>query len=173
MAVISALGLSCFIAASAAPVQASPEPASAVHAAVPVLSEMTSATAPAAGGETFLNMGTGLCLESTSRTGPAAVYTNICDGGPFQRWSSWNDGHNNYHFVNDATQLCLDSDARGFAYALGCNTDGFQNWSFWSSGHNDFHYLDNKTQRCLTDSWDRFEVFTEGCRETDFQRWRH
>jgi hypothetical protein len=157
MAVISALGLSCFIAVSVAPAQASPEPAAA----------------PAATGETFLNMGTGYCLESRGRAEPSRIYTAVCDGSPYQRWSSWNDGHNNYHFVNDATQLCLDSNEKGDLYALGCNTGLYQNWSFWSSGHNDFHYLDNKTNLCLTDSPFRFEAFTEGCRETDFQRWRH
>lgn len=113
------------------------------------------------------DIATGLCLQDF----PAGtVYTTGCNGNVYQTWSSWNDGHNNYHFLNIGSQQCLQSDFSHEVYTRGCIEIGFQYWSFWSTGHNDYHYLNNKTQECLDSNGDSY---TLPCNEGDFQKWRN
>ncbi|MCM3922025.1 RICIN domain-containing protein [Frankia sp. AiPs1] len=73
-------------------------------------------------------------------------------------------------WVNTATLKCLDSNAGGDVYALGCNGGPYQSWV--SSGLNFGDQIqDAQTGRCL-DSNGAKRVYTGPCNGGSYQQWQ-
>ncbi len=68
-------------------------------------------------------------------------------------------------YINEATSLCLDSNAQGDAYTLACNGGNFQKWS-----GNGKALVNVETGLCL-DSNASGQVYTLACNGGSFQNW--
>ena len=78
----------------------------------------------------------------------------------------------NVHVLQDVSTLfCLDSNASGTAYALGCNDGNFQNWSMQTINSLGWLQLvDAQTRRCLQSN-PAGNVSAQLCTGGNFQHW--
>jgi len=72
---------------------------------------------------------------------------------------------------NEATKLCLDSNAKGHVYARKCNTGAFQEWEVDYNKDDTTFTLRNAATRLCLDSNTKRQVYTRKCNPGAFQRW--
>ena len=78
-------------------------------------------------------------------------------------------------FRNQASGACLDSNAKGEVYVLGCNGGDFQKWRVVPNNDGTKSLRSLATGRCLDSNGadtKQGEVYTLGCNGGDYQRWR-
>jgi hypothetical protein len=71
---------------------------------------------------------------------------------------------------NLSTQFCLDSNATGNAYTLGCNGGRYQKWTVSDQGRNTAVLRDVATGKCL-DSNATGNAYTLRCNRGEYQKW--
>ena len=142
---------------TAVPPTAKP-PTAVPPTAKPPTATPTATNPPATAGKTYVNVATGLCLDSNNA---GDLYTMACNGGDFQQWALLGD-----LIFDVSTNLHMESTADGKVSMTAHFGYSSENW--YQVGQT---IINMDSGRCL-DSNNAGQVYTLPCNGGDFQNWR-
>jgi hypothetical protein len=152
-------------------------------------------SASAASGIQLVDDQTGYCLDSNysdpdlSAFGATlgAVYTDPCNGGPYQQWAITSNANGTVTLTDVQTGYCLDSNslnpdvpATGRVYTDPCNGGVYQQWYVGpsaASGDRDWFFQDAATGLILDSNYSNPDdsavgaVYTDPCNGGPYQQW--
>jgi hypothetical protein len=105
------------------------------------------------------------CLQAKKQD-PKSVETQSCNNADFQRWTP----RNGTALQNNATHLCLESDARKQVYTSQCSTDNNNSYQKWALG-SDSSLRNLATGLCLESKTTSEQVYTSQCNGEKPQQW--